>query len=125
MKYKISMAERMLPNNFRAALALMKSIERRLIRMGMDYAQIYNRQIREIVEGRVARKFSKKEILEYKEMVHYIPYHEVLQPESVSTTMRIVFNSSSSYMGHVLNDYWPKGLNMVNDFQAREDRNSR
>ena len=110
MNYKISMAERMLPNNFRAALALIKSTERRLIRMGMDYAQIYNRQIREIVEERVALKFSKKEILEYKVVVHYIPYHEVLQPESLSTTMRIVFNSSPSYMCHALNDYWQRVL---------------
>ena len=117
MHYKISMTERMQPNNFAAALALMKSTERRLIRMGMDYAQMYNRQIREMLEGRVARKLSKEEILEYKEVVHYIPYHEGLKPESVSTPMGIVFNSSSSYMCHALNDYWPKGLNMVIIYQ--------
>ncbi|CAC5362061.1 unnamed protein product [Mytilus coruscus] len=50
--------------------------------------------------------------------VHYIPHHEVLKPESKSTPLRIVFNSSSSYMGHTLNDYWAKGSNVINDLLA-------
>ena len=39
----------------------------------------------------------------------------VLKPDSKTTPMRIVFNSGSSYMGHVLNDYWEKGPNTVGD----------
>ena len=46
--------------------------------------------------------------------VHYISHHEVLKPESKSTPVRIIFNSSANYKGHVLNDYWAKGPDMIN-----------
>lgn len=29
--------------------------------------------------------------------------------------MRIVFNSSVNYMGYVLNEYWVKGLDLLNE----------
>jgi hypothetical protein len=45
---------------------------------------------------------------EHKGPVQYIAHHEVLKPEPNSTPVRIVFNSSASFMGHVLNDYWAK-----------------
>ena len=51
---------------------------------------------------------------EHKGPVQYIPHHEVLRPESYTTPVRIVFNSSASFMGHVLNDYWAKGSNIMN-----------
>jgi hypothetical protein len=55
---------------------------------------------------------------EHKGPVQYIPHHEVLRPEPNSTPVRIVFNSSASFMGHVLNDYWTKGSNIMNAFIA-------
>jgi hypothetical protein len=51
---------------------------------------------------------------EHKGPVQCIPHHEVLKPESNSTPVRIVFNSSASFMRHVLNDYWAKGSNVMN-----------
>jgi len=51
---------------------------------------------------------------EHKGPVQYIPRHEVLRPDSNSTPVRIVFNSSASFMRHVLNDYWAKGSNIMN-----------
>ena len=47
--------------------------------------------------------------------VYYIPHHEVMKTESASTPMQIVFNSSASYMAQNLNDYWAKGLCVLND----------
>ena len=52
---------------------------------------------------------------EYKRPVHYITHHEIHKPGSTSTPIRIVFNSSASYNGHILNDYWAKGPDMLNN----------
>ena len=39
----------------------------------------------------------------------------MLRPESKSTPVRIVFNSSAEFHGHKLNDYWMKGPDLLND----------
>lgn len=46
---------------------------------------------------------------------HYIAHHEVLKPESKSTPVRIAFNSSANYVGHVLNEYWAKVPDLLNN----------
>ena len=61
-----------------------------------------------------SRKLSEKEINDYKGPVHYISHHAVLRPESTITPVRIVFNSSATYQGHKLNDYWKKGPDLLN-----------
>ena len=63
----------------------------------------------EMCEMGFARKVTEDELTRYKGPAHYISHHEVILPGNRSTPMRIVFNSSSSYQGHVLNDYWMKG----------------
>ena len=50
----------------------------------------------------------------------------MLKPESMTTPCRIVFNSSASYQGHQLNQYWAKGPDMINNllgilFRFREN----
>ena len=74
-----------------------------------------------------SRKLSKEELEKYMGPVHYIPHHAVIQPESKSTPVKVVFNSSSVYQGHALNDFWLKGPNLLNSlfgvilsFQERE-----
>ena len=62
----------------------------------------------------VARKLSQDEIRCYRGPVHYIHHHEIIKSNSSTTPVRIVFNSSASYMGHVLNNYWAKGPDFVN-----------
>ena len=68
-----------------------------------------------MVAREVARKLSKKELTLYKGLVHYIGHHDVLKPDSKSTPVRIVFNSSANYMGHILNEYWAKGPDLLNN----------
>ena len=62
-----------------------------------------------------ARKLTEDELTSYQGPVHYISHHDVIRPGNRSTPIRIVFNSSSSYECHVLNDYWMKGPDLLND----------
>ncbi|XP_064082955.1 uncharacterized protein LOC135198965 [Macrobrachium nipponense] len=107
-----------LPNNVSLAYGRLKSTERRLIKLGSDYSKKYNDQILDMVHREVARKLNIDEISNYNGPVHYLPHHEVHKPDSVSTPLRIVFNSSSSYLGHVLNDYFAKGPDVLNNMIA-------
>ena len=78
-------------------------------------AAAYNNKMIEMEKMNFSSKLTEKEIQDYKGPVHYIPHHSVHRPDSTSTPLRIVFNSSSSYKGHGLNDYWPKGPDLLND----------
>lgn len=104
-----------LPNNIKAAFGRLKSVEQRLINTSKEYAQEYHTQIEDMIHRRAARKLTSTEINSYEGPVHYISHHEVLKPGSKSTPLRIVFNSSASFMGHVLNNYWMKGPKVLND----------
>ena len=68
-----------------------------------------------MVERGVARKLTEKEIKDYEGPVFYISHHEVLKPESKTTPCSIVFNSSANFRGHVLNEYYAKGPDMLNN----------
>ena len=90
------------------------STEKRLAK-NATHAEVYQKQVEDTVDREVARKLTLKELKEYKGPIHYISHHEVLKPDSNSTPVRIVFNSSARYMGHALNDYWAKGPHLLND----------
>ena len=45
-------------------------------------------------------------------MLHIMPYYA---QKKTSTPVRIVFNSSASFNGHALNDYWFKGPDLLNN----------
>ena len=102
-----------LPDNRRVALAMLYSTERRLGK-NTQHATVYDNQVRDMVQRGVARKLTKEELNNYKGPIYYISHHEVLKPDSKSTPVRIVFNSSANYMGHVLNEYWAKGPDLLN-----------
>ena len=77
-------------------------------------AAAYNDKMAEMEEMSFSHKLSEKEINDYKGPVRYISHHAVLRPESTSTPVRIAFNSSATYQGHKLNDYWQKGPDLLN-----------
>ena len=60
----------------------------------------------------VAKKLEAED-MKYCGPIHYIRHHEVLKSDSTSTPCRIVFNSSAKYKGHVLNEYWAKGPDLI------------
>ena len=115
-----------LKNNLKVANARLRTTENRLKKLGTEYASKYQNEIEDMVSRGVARKLSHEEVRDYKGPVHYIHHHEVLKPESSSTPLRIVFNSSASYMGQKLNDFWAKGPDILNSllgvlFRFRQD----
>ena len=100
-----------LPDNKVYAEKLLTQTEKRLKR-DPAYEKAYCDQIRDMLERDVARKLSDNEILNYNGPVHYIAHHGVIKPTSKTKPIRIVFNSSASFKGHVLNEYWAKGPNV-------------
>lgn len=103
-----------LPDNKAAAEKKLEATERRL-QKNPEHAFAYNRQMEEMNEMKFAKKLTEEEIKTYQGPVHYISHHAVARPNSDSTPLRIVFNTSSSYQGHVLNEYWMKGPDLLND----------
>ncbi|XP_068236976.1 uncharacterized protein [Palaemon carinicauda] len=96
------------------SVARLKGTEKRLMKLGSDYAQAYNDQILDMTKCNVIRKLSDEEVKNYVGPVTYIQHHEVLKPGSISTPLRIVFDSSAKYMGQSLNSFWAKGPNILN-----------
>ena len=102
-----------LPDNREQAQTKLESTERRLAK-NPEHAKAYNEQMKEMADMNFSRKLSSEEVKSYEGPVHYISHHEVVRPEKKSTPIRIVFNSSSSYHGHSLNEYWFKGPDLLN-----------
>ena len=98
----------LLPNNYFYAKKMLINTENR-IRRDKSWETTYSDQIMDMVDRKVARKLSKEELDSYDGPFHYIAHHAVVKPESKSTPVRIVFNSSANFQGHTLNDYWAKG----------------
>ena len=115
-----------LPNNRDMVLRTLKTTEKRL-KNNTQLAETYNNQIEDMKIRNVCRKITNNELMNYKGPVYYLTHHEVLKPGSKSTPCRIVFNTSANYRGHVLNDYYAKGPDMLNNilgilFRFREGR---
>ena len=103
-----------LPNNKVAAMVMLKSTERRLAR-DAEHARLYKEQMNDMINRTVARKLTQSEMQAYDGPVYYISHHEVFKDGSSSTPCRIVFNSSASFKGHSLNQYWAKGPDLMNN----------
>ena len=104
----------LLPNNYSLASAMLNSLEKRLIKSGKDYCDAYQNEMVSNIERGVFRKLSIEDMRNYKDPIFYIPHTEVLKPESESTPLRIVFNSSIKYCGFSLNEMWAKGPDVLN-----------
>ena len=105
---------RQLPNNKSQAKKKLEATERWLFK-NPDHAAAYDLQMVEMNHLQFSRRLTEKEAREYPGPVHFISHHEVLRPESKSTPVRIVFNSSAAFQGHKLNEYWMKGPDLLND----------
>ena len=69
--------------------------------MNPEHTEAYDKQMIKLKEMNFARKLTKEDMTAYKGPTHYI-------------SIRIVFNSSASFQGHLSNDYWIKGHDLLN-----------
>ena len=116
-----------LPRNRNFAYALLESTEKRINRDPL-HAETYKKQIQDMIDRKVARKVTEKELKEYKGPTFYLTHHDVMNPQSASTPMRVVFNSSARTRGSFsLNDCLAKGPCLLNQLlgillRFRQDR---
>ena len=103
-----------LPDNKQAVMGMLKSTEKRLSK-NRKHAEMYQQQIDDMFQRKVARKLTASELEEYRGLIHYIHHHKVLKPDSESTPCRIVFSSSAKFQGHTVNEYWAKGPDLLNN----------
>lgn len=106
-----------LPNNIGQAVHRMKATEKRLLKVGPEHTKLYQEQIDEMISNGITRKLKKREIITYTCPNHFLHHHEVIKPGSSSTSMRIVFDSSSCYQGYQPHSYWAKGPDILNIVQ--------
>ena len=105
--------ELLLDNRFTAE-AILKSTEKRLLNKP-ELAKAYVAQMEDMVNRGVAVKLTEPELSQYNGPKHYLSHHEVINEEKLSTPLRIVFNASANYKGQVLNDFWAKGPDLLNN----------
>ena len=98
----------LLPDNYIYVLKRLEATERRL-RNDPVWMNTYSSQINDMVKRGVSRKLSEEEIKTYTGPVHYIAHHAVSKPDSETTPVRIVFDSSHTFQGHSLNSFLAKG----------------
>ena len=125
--YPWIVAPNCLPDNMHFAYATLMSTEKRLAKNPL-YAETYQAQIGAMLKREVARRISDHELQEYTGAKFYISHHDVMSPRSVSTPMRVVFNSSARIKGGIsLNDCLAKGPCLLNELlgilmRFRQDR---
>ena len=96
---------------------MLKSVERRC-KKDKEYAKLYSEQMEDMITRKAARKVTEEELRQYKGPKYYIAHHAVSKPESKSTPLRIVFNSSQKFQGLSLNCYLAKGPSLMNLIQG-------
>lgn len=101
-------------DNYHYALGRLRSLEKTLSK-NPEHARVYQEQIEDMVDRNVARKLTKEEIETYKGPVYYIPHHAVWKDSSESTPCRPVMDSSANCRGTVLNEFWAKGPDLINN----------
>ena len=106
--YPWLMDPKLLPDNYAYALKRLEATERRL-KHDTDLMYKYIEQIDDMIQRGIAKKLSPVEIKNYTGPIHYIAHNAVFKPESESTPVRIVFDSSHNYKGRSLNSYLAKG----------------
>ncbi|CAI5671305.1 unnamed protein product [Oreochromis niloticus] len=106
-----------LPNNRKAVEATFIRTEMKLSKEP-EWRTAYAAQVHEMVNRRAAVKLSKEVLQSWTGPVWYISHLIAPNPHSVSTPVRLVWNSSQKYRGLSLNDILIKGPDVLNPIRA-------
>ena len=82
-----------LSDNLNQAIAFQSSVERKLLR-DKTLMDAYNQELQKFLDRGAIVKLSQQEIDAYNGPVSYVSHHAVLKPDSVTTPLRIVTNTS-------------------------------
>ena len=97
-----------LPDNRNTAVATLKRTER-VLSKDQKWAETYTNQMQDLIKREVARRLTEEDIREWTGPKFYLSHLAVRNPNSVSTPVRIVFNSSQPTQGVSLNSALAKG----------------
>ena len=109
-----------LPNNLPAVIGVMNATKRKL-QQDPEWEDVYEAQLRTLIDKGWAREVSDSELQGWKDAgnpVYYTAHQMVIQPESLSTPIRVVFNSSQVYQGKSLNGALNLGPDVLNSLHA-------
>lgn len=106
-----------LPNNRKAVEATFLRMEKRLMR-DPAWKEAYMRQVREMVERGAAVKLAKDAIDSWSGAVWWVSHLTVPNPHSVTTPVRLVWNSSQEFQGVSMNSILHKGPDVLNPIRA-------
>ena len=112
--YPCQLDPSLLNNNKSQAVLLAEKSEKRLLK-DATAAEKFNEEFLEFIDKGILTKITPEKEASYQGPVYYVNAHEVYKPDSISTPIRIVINSSLKYKGLSPNDIWVKGPNTLND----------
>lgn len=106
-----------LPNNRRAVEATFLRTEKQLAKEP-EWKVAYTAQVHDMVHRKAAVKLSNEVIESWTGPVWYISHLIAPNPHSVTTPVRLVWNSSQKFRGLSLNDLLLKGPDVLNPIRA-------
>ena len=106
-----------LPNNRKAVEATFLRTEKRLEREPA-WKEAYSKQIHEMVDRGAAVKLTKSRMEEWTGSAWWVSHLTAPNPHSVTTPVRIVWDSSQEYKGVSLNSILLKGPDVLNPIRA-------
>ncbi|XP_048836046.1 uncharacterized protein LOC125711305 [Brienomyrus brachyistius] len=116
-KYPWTECPTSLPENKRAVQACFLRMEKQLSKEP-EWKVAYATQIHEMVERGVAMKLTSEVMEKWTGPVWYVSHLVAPNPHSVTTPVRIVWNSSQKYKGVSMNDLLLKGPDVLNPIRA-------
>ena len=105
-----------MPNNKPPVLGVIRATKRKF-KQDPAWEEIYESQLQALVKKGFAKEVTNEELEDWTacgKPVFYIAHQLVVQPESTSTPIRVVFNSSQNYQGFSLNGALELGPNILN-----------
>ncbi|XP_055768950.1 uncharacterized protein LOC129844827 [Salvelinus fontinalis] len=106
-----------LPDNRSGVEATFLRTEKQL-KKEPEWRIAYTAQVHEMVERRAAKKLTKELIASWKGPVWYVSHLVAANPHSLTTPVRLVWNSSQKFRGVSMNDLLLKGPDVLNPIRA-------